>query len=391
MSGPRTAIVAGAGVGGLATAIALARGGFRVSVLERAARIGHNGAGLLLHQNGIAAASALAPGLGERIRAVGHAVEPGDVRLLIDPAGRVLAREPIGLLTERTGLPQVPILRRALHQVLADEARTAGAEIHTGCPVAGYTERSDHVVVRLADGSDRAAALVIGADGIRSAIRSQMLGDGPPRYRGYSSVRGHTAGSELYPQAFVTSGRGLQLFVAPADDKSLYWTAKITAGAGEWERLSPEQARAALLRRMSGWQAGAVALIREADVADILVTDIHDRDPVDRWVDGRVALLGDAAHPMVPALGQGANQALEDAVVLGSALARNSDVATALLDYQGRRIPRASRVMSLSRWQGDLDQGAGRFGAWLRDTAMRVRRRKDSHSLDVISWRPSEA
>ncbi|MEU3455872.1 FAD-dependent monooxygenase [Micromonospora sp. NPDC006766] len=391
MSGPLTAVVAGGGIGGLAAATALASDGIAVTVVERAARIDDVGSGLLLYQNGIAAADAISTSLGRRIRAVGYVVRQDDVRLVTDPSGRVIAREPIGAVAEREGLPQVPILRTALQDALMREARAAGAHIRLGTAVVGYRQAPGQVSVRLSSGDTIDADLLVGADGLHSVIRASMLGDGPPRYQGYTSVRGRAIGCELYPQAFVVNGRGTQLFVAPANADTLYWTAKVTAGAGVWPAMGPTAALAALVDRIAQWRPAVVAMVRDTDPADIAVTDIHDRNPVRRWVRGRVALLGDAAHPMVPALGQGANTALEDAVVLADCLRRYPDPDGALRAYEAERVERAARVVLHSRRQGALDQGAGRLRALLRDAGMRWRGRKDAATFDVVGWRPREA
>ncbi|MEU9092879.1 FAD-dependent monooxygenase [Streptomyces sp. NPDC048428] len=391
MSGGSHVVVAGGGIGGLAAAAALASSGFGVTVLERAAHIGDVGSGLLLYQNGIAAADAISPRLGRGIRAAGHVVGPEDVRVLMDSAGRVLARERIGEMGRRLGLPQVPILRSALQNLLLREAAAAGAHIRLGTAVEGYSQDGGRVSVDLSDGTALDGDVLVAADGLNSVIRAAMLRDGPPQYLGYTSVRGRAVGSELHPQAFVANGLGVQIFVAPADGETLYWTAKITSPPGVWPAMGQQAALAALLDLIAGWHEPVVRMIRTADPADLSVTDIHDRDPVSRWVDGRVTLLGDAAHPMAPAMGQGANTAIEDAVVLAQSLRECADPGEALLRYQARRVGRTTRIVLHSRRQGALDQGASREHAQARDGAMKQRGRKDAATLDVVDWRPDTA
>lgn len=383
-----TVIIGGGGIGGLATAVALARRGLAVTTVERTATLADTGSGVILYPNGVTAADAISQRLGERIRSAGQVAGPATIRLLISASGRVLAREPIGQMGQRYGAPQVAILRTALQEALLEEAVGAGVRLELGTAVRGYEHRDGAVWVRLSDGSSRRADLLVAADGLRSAIRQQMLGDGPPRYRGYTSVRGRTTGPWIRPQGFVANGRGIQLFAAPVAARTLYWTAKITAPPDVW----PYKDAAAALRTLGGmlatWHEPIVRLVAEASPSHITVTDIYDRDPVPRWVDGRVALLGDAAHPMVPALGQGVNMALEDAIVLADALDGREEPGTALLSYQRRRAARTAQVVMLSRRQGAVDQGASRLSSLMRDTAALLRGRKDAADFDVLNWIP---
>ncbi|WP_306298046.1 FAD-dependent monooxygenase, partial [Streptomyces sp. 13-12-16] len=241
----------------------------------------------MIQPNGLRAADALGAGVGARVRATGHTTAPDEVRVLMDARGTVLAEEPLAA----AGRP-MPVLRSALHRALLDEAVTAGAALRMATTVEDYTGHDDHVTVRFSDGGAAACQVLIGADGINSAVRRRMLGDGPPVYRGYTSVRGRTRGSALGQRGHVVNGRGIQLFVAPVGDDTLYWTAKITAAEGEWPAKGPEEARHALLAALEGWYPPVVDLVRAADPGDVVVTDIHDRDPAARWTDHRVALLG---------------------------------------------------------------------------------------------------
>ncbi|MER5595991.1 FAD-dependent monooxygenase [Streptomyces sp. NPDC002265] len=393
MSDRITAVIAGGGIGGLATATALARAGLAVTVVERTERLAGAGAGLVLYPNGVAAAEAVSPGLGDRLRESGHIVGPGEVRLLLDPSGRVLSREPIGDDNERFGRPQIPILRSHLQTALVQEATAAGARLILGTGVRAYRDARGRASVQLSDGGTLEADLLVAADGINSELRRQMLGDGPPLYRGYTSVRGRSSGSGLPQQGFVVNGRGVQLFVAPVGDDTLYWTAKITAARGVWPAKGPAGALRALVESLTAWHEPVVRMVAGSD--DIVVSDIHDRDPVRRWVDGRVVLLGDAAHPMVPALGQGANTALEDAAVLAHELlkyrvAAGGGLTAPLVAYERQRTERTAHVVLRSRRQGSLDQGAGRLRSLARDVSMRLRGRKDAAILDIAAWTPPE-
>lgn len=390
----RSVVIAGGGIGGLAAAGALAARGLDVTVVERAGRIESGGSGLVLYPNGVRAADALGGRIGARIRAVGHVTADDEVRILMDSSGTVLAEEPIGAAGREIGAPQIPVLRRDLHRALLDEAVAAGAAVRLATTVRDYTVHEDHVVVHLDDDTPLICEALIGADGINSAVRRRMLGDGPPQYQGYSSVRGRTTGSVLGQRGHVVNGRGVQLFIAPVGGDTLYWTAKITSPPGVWPAMGPQAAQRALTEALEGWYEPVVALIRDAETSDIVVTDIHDREPATRWTDGRVALLGDAAHPMVPALGQGANMALEDAAVLAEALAATVVAGSgvtmpeALAGYARERVERTAAVVLQSRRQGSVDQGAGEEAESRRNARFKSAGRKDADMADVIGWQP---
>jgi 2-polyprenyl-6-methoxyphenol hydroxylase-like FAD-dependent oxidoreductase len=346
----------------------------------------------MLYPNGVAAADAISGRLGRTLRESGHVVAPDEERVLLNASGRVLAREKIGRLGWPDGTPSISILRTAAQQALIDDVSRAGAELRMGTVVSDYTADRGPVSLRWSDGSDHRADLLVAADGIWSSVRERMVADGPPRYCGYTSVRSHTPGDWPWPHGFVANGNGVQIFAAPVADGTLYWTAKITAPSGTWPQLGREAAQRALAKLIAGWPAPIVRLITESDPADVAVTDVHDRDPVSRWVDGRVVLLGDAAHPMAPALGQAANMALEDAAVLASELRTHvvdggrGDFDTALRAYQRQRVERTARVALLSRRQGLLDQGTGTVRSLVRDTAMSLRGRKDAALHEVTRW-----
>lgn len=383
-------VVVGGGIGGLACALALRRCGWEVTVAERATEPAGAGAGLMLYPNGVAALDAISPALGARIRRVGHVVGAGEVRLLLDSAGRILAREPIGAVVHEFGLPMVAVLRSVLQLELAEEARRAGVRIRHGAVVRSYRTTEERAWVATADDRELGADLVVGADGLRSVVRARMVGQSPPQYRGYSSVRGRSplAGE---PATFVANGRGLQLFVSPVAPGLRYWTAKITAPPGVWPRMGAARAHEALLDLVADWDPPVARMIAASSPEELAVSDIHDRAPLRRWADGRVVLLGDAAHPMVPALGQGANMALEDAVVLATALGEAGEVGAGLRAYQSARVARTAPVVLQSRRQGAMDQGAGRLRARLRDRLMRRRGAKDASARAVMGWRPQRA
>ncbi|MTE22531.1 NAD(P)-binding protein [Streptomyces sp. TRM43335] len=388
MTRRRSVVVAGGGIGGLAAAAGLAARGFDVTVVERAGRIGAGGPGLVLHPDGMRAADALGGRVGARIRKAGHVTASDGVRVLMDSRGTVLAEGPVGAADRRPGAPRVLLLRSALHRILLDEALAAGAVVRPDTSVEGYAGRGESVSVHLSDDTTLGCGALVAADGIRSVVRRRMLDDGPPRYRGYTSVRGRARGPAFGGREHVVSGRGVRLAIVPAGGDALHWTAEITSPPGVWPALGGPGARRALLTALDGWYAPVTELVRGTDPGDIAVTDVHDRDPAPRWVDGRVALLGDAARLVVPTLGQGAGVALEDAVALVDAVVSCADIPAALAAYAHGRMERTAAVVLRSRRQGALDRGADPAVEERRDARTGAAGRRNADRADVVGREP---
>jgi salicylate hydroxylase len=378
-----TVLVSGGGIGGLALGIALERAGVAALVIEKTASRRRTGAGLVLYPNGIKALAAISPALPEAVMAVGYVPEPDDVRPILNPAGDVLAIDRIGNLARRYGAPQVSVLRSELETVLLREAARAGVQIRHHVGVVGQADRGGDVAVSLSDGTTVTASALVGADGLWSGVRQRLLGDGLPHYRGYTTVRGQSPRQGPYPQGAIVSGPGAGLFAAPVSDGSFYWTAKLVAPPGTWPAKEPCRVLTDLASELAGWHPSILSLIETADVgrgpmvSDLVVSDIHDREPAAGWTSGRVTLLGDAAHPMVPGAGQGVSMALEDAAVLTDALRTDEDIPRALRGYAVRRIPRTSMVVRQSRRADTFLGGAG------RDFST-----EDSQLTDLFGWPP---
>ncbi|WP_323379708.1 NAD(P)H-dependent oxidoreductase [Streptomyces alkaliphilus] len=344
--------VAGGGIGGLATAIALAGRGMEVTVIERAERLDTRERGLVLSPDGVRAVDALGGGLGDRLRELGRVAPPGGVRLVMDPGGTVLAEEPIDPPGGPRGGPRILLLRSALQRALLDEALAAGAAVLLSSGVEDYVTHDDGVTVRLSGDRSVECAALVAADGIDSAIRRRVVGDGAPVYRGYASMSGLTGGSVPGPRLYTFEGRDIRLCVTPVRGDTVYWTATIASPPGVWPAKGPDRARRDLVEALIGWYPPVVELIGNSDPHGIVVTDVHDRDPAPCWVDGRVALLGDAAHPMVPVLGEGPGTALEDALALADALGSHDSVPSALVAYERERMERTTALVLAARGRG---------------------------------------
>lgn len=343
------ATVIGGGIGGLAAAIALLREGWQVEVLERAQTFAEVGAGLSLWANGVGALDAL--GVGEQVRSQALAEASAGIR---DERGRWLSRTNVAELVRRFG-ETVTIRRSDLLAILLD-ALPSGV-LHPGVEVTGVDPDGT-----VAHGAGRSNAdLVVGADGINSVVRSALWPEAaPPRYAGYTAWRllttwtgGSLAGSE-------TLGRGTRFGIVPLRGDGVYCFAAAEAPAGA---RSPDGELAELRRHFGGWHDPIPQLLAGTAADAVLRHDVYELPPLTTYRRGRVVLLGDAAHAMSPNLGQGACQALEDAVTLA---ARGID------DYDRLRRARTQRIARRSHQVGAVAQWSGAVPVALRNAAMRL-------------------
>jgi 2-polyprenyl-6-methoxyphenol hydroxylase-like FAD-dependent oxidoreductase len=323
-------VIAGAGIGGMTAAGALTHKRVEVLVLERAANLDHVrvGGGLHLWPNGQRALDYIG-GSSERLR------EELDPDAYLQRASFDNWRG--SAMHEWDTHDTLCVTRGGLHRALSD-AVPANA-VRTDAAVSGYEERDDGVSVMLASGETIEADGLVGADGIQSTIRSQLLGDGPPRYAGYTTWIGVTEFEhpEAPPGLFrILFGHGARFLYFPVGGGRQYWEASVAVPEGG--RDPDGGHRDALLTHFSRYAEPTVPLISATDDAGIVRFDIYDRAPAKSWGSGRVTLLGDAAHPMTNAFGQGANQAMEDAVVLADSLSRESTVTAANTSAGGSHV-----------------------------------------------------
>jgi 2-polyprenyl-6-methoxyphenol hydroxylase-like FAD-dependent oxidoreductase len=350
------AIIIGGGIGGLAAAIGLQQSGFAVEVFERTAELREVGAGLSIWRNGIRALKLL--GLETLVERLSMPAIDGGIRSWDGTAWTGTSTE---ALPESVGALMVMMHRAQLHAALL--AACGPDHVHLNAVCTGFRQDQDSVTALFADGSEARGDLLIGADGLHSAIRRQLHGQQPPTYAGYTAWRSVVAFDHRRLQLGESWGAGARFGQIPLNDGQVYWFATANAPAGQRETAGERQA---LLRIFGSWHSPIRALIEASAEASILRNDIYDRPPLRSWGDRRVTLLGDAAHPMTPTLGQGACQALEDAVVLQKSLSAGQAIAAALQDYERQRIPRTSAIVRQSR-------RIGQVGQWRNPLALRVR------------------
>ena len=345
--------IVGAGIAGLATAVAFARLGAEVVIYERPGAV-PAGAGISLFRNGLRALDEL--GLAAAVRALGSppAVPAG----LRTPTGRWLVRRPAA------GGDLTVVHRVDLHGILA-----AAAPAVQFCTAAQVRGTRDEATVVLDSGASQAFDLVVGADGIASRIRRSWPDDPGIRYAGYTAWRGVTDGPVDVPAVGETWGRGERFGITAMSDGRVYWYAVASLPMG-WP--VPDE-KAELLRRFGAWHDPIPALVRATADHAILRNDIIElAAPLPRFARSRVVLTGDAAHAMTPDLGQGGNQALEDAVTLGALIGRHHNVDAALDLYDAMRRKRTTAIARRSRQVGRVAQAHSPIAVGLRNSILRL-------------------
>ncbi|ODS58583.1 MAG: hypothetical protein ABS36_03370 [Acidobacteria bacterium SCN 69-37] len=337
----RTALIVGAGIGGLSAGITLRRAGWRVRLFEQAAAPRELGFALNLAANAMVALEEL--GVSARVRSGGHRTQRAEIRRA---DGRPLKR--VVLPDAIDDAVAIVATRPVLHGALLD---AVGSDVVvTSSQVTGFDADGSGVVVQLADGRCERGDLLVGADGVASAIRRQLHPDeGPPRTSGYGALRGVAidAAREMGGVSAATYlGSGIEASIAQAGSDAVYWYMSMPARDVPAGVDPPAMAERFGARLDDTFRA----IVRATRVEDMRFDVLFDRDPLDRWGRGPVTLLGDAAHPMLPHTGQGAAQAMEDAIALGLALSHaRDDVPAALRRYEQVRAARTAALVQRGR------------------------------------------
>lgn len=351
--------ILGAGIGGLTLAARLQENGIPCRVFEQAEQLGEVGAGIGLWSNATRCLAEI--GIGESFWSR-HGCEVFHAEIA-SASGRVLSRCDVRPVVAKIGFGSYVVHRADLHRALAD--KVAPDSIGTGKQLVELENRNDRVALRFSDGTEHSASIAIGADGLHSQVRASLFGKEPPRYSGQTCYRG-IAEMKMEERHVLREiqGRGPRAAVIPLDDGRVYWwTTENTPEGGS--RIA-EAEKAHLLSLFDGWAFDVPEAI-EATTADaILRNDLYDRPPLDRWGIGRVVLLGDAAHPTTPNLGQGACMAIEDAFSLGTLLAGAGHYQEAFSRYEQLRKSHCESIVEASRRFGWI-------GGWSHPVAVRFR------------------
>lgn len=347
----KRAVIVGAGIGGLCTAIALRKVGWDVAVYESRPDVRQSGAGLLIGANAIQALHRL--GVAPQVIASSRILKALDI---LSPDGKLLSRTTSRPVNDDGHPENITILRSDLLAILAD---TLGRDaIHTKKTCTHVDATTGGVRAHFADGTEATGDVLIAADGIHSAVRRQLLPGVRPRYAGYTCWRGviaDDAALRFDREVFTeTWGAGARFGVAPLANNRIYWYACLNAR--ENDQRHADATAHSLLQYFGHFHEPVPDILERGGLEPLIWRDIVYLPPLRRFAFGRVALLGDAAHATTPNLGQGAAQAMEDAVVLAAALRDHRDVVTALQHYEKVRVPRATRVTAMSNRVGNIAQ-----------------------------------
>jgi 3-hydroxybenzoate 6-monooxygenase len=365
-------LIAGGGIGGLATAVGLARKGIRSIVLEQASRLGEIGAGIQIAPNAFHCFDYL--GVGDQARA--KAVYIDKLRLMDAKSAEEITSIPLDApFRAHFGNPYAVVHRADLHGVLLDFCRGSDlVELRTSHAVERY-EQDGQSVTAFSQGNDPVTGTaLIGADGLRSAIRAQMLGDGEPRISGHATYRSVIPVEDMpedlrWNAATLWAGPKCHIVHYPLKGWKLF-NLVVTYHRDAKEAVvakpvSKDEVRAGF----EHIHPKARQVIEHG--ADWKLWVLCDRDPVSTWVDGRVALLGDAAHPMLQYFAQGACMAMEDAVCISHCVGEHDSIEVALGDYQRRRVVKTARVQMNARLIGDYIYHPDDAQAMVRDHVMK--------------------
>ena len=377
----RQVLIAGGGIGGLAAALSAARAGWDVRLFERASAFSEVGAGIQLGPNVVKVLHGW--GLADALQAV--AAFPGRLQVRSAVSGQLLGELPLGAaMAQRYGAPYLTIHRADLHGVLLHAVQQqADVKLHLSRPLQSFSQTAQAVTVQADDGPGIEGDALIGADGVWSTVRQELLGDGLPRRTGHLAYRALVRQADL-PEPLrsqqVTAWLGPRMHVVQYPVRGGEWLNVVAIVHGEVAAEADLWDHSANAIDLATATTGCCTALREVmeAIEGWRLWVLHDRAPMQgahQHAVGRVALLGDAAHPMRPYLAQGAGMAIEDAAELGCALAQALDpaldVPTMLQRYALNRWQRNARVQARALRNGQVFHADG-VVRWGRDLAMKV-------------------
>lgn len=385
MAESKPVLIAGGGIGGLAVALGLAQKGIRSILLEKASVLGEIGAGIQLGPNAFHAFDYL--GVGEAARNM--AVYIDQLRLMDALTADEITHIDLGdSFRARFGNPYAVVHRGDLHGVFLRACQNHELiELRVSSEVTGYEQDGSAVTAKLANGERIIGRLLIGADGLWSNIRKQVTADGPPRVSGHTTYRS-VIPTEQMPEdlrwnaATLWAGPKCHIVHYPLSGWKVFNLVVTYHNDAPEPVAGKPVSEDEVMRGFAHVHERAQSIIRHGTNWKLWV--LCDRDPTERWIDGRVALLGDAAHPMLQYFAQGACQAMEDAVCLSHMLANHDDQSAALDAYRAQRFPRTAQVQLMSRAIGEHVYHPAGDHARIRNAIMSAK--SQNEWCDDIAW-----
>lgn len=351
-------LIAGAGLGGLTTAACLLQAGYDVEVYEQASKLGEIGAGIQLSAPAVKVLHNL--GLENVLKSV--SVKPQAFEFRLFNSGEVLHKVPLAKTHEEShGAPYYHIHRSDLHQILANKVLELDPKsVHLNSEATGFSENNQKVILHLANGSNVEGDILIGADGIKSVVRDQIVGETPPDFTGQVAWRATVdvkklpanfmekivaiwCGPKKHAVVYYLRSGELLNFVGCVENEKWQnesWTVK-----ADWQELKDD---------FAGWNDEIQTIIDNIDKDQCYRWSMNNRVPIKNWRTNKAVVMGDAAHPTLPYMASGAVMAIEDAAVLMRSLNANEDVTEALDMFQRNRVDRTARIVMESTEHGDL-------------------------------------
>lgn len=371
-SNGRRAIIVGGGIGGVTAGYALNSLGIRADVYEQASDLHkiYVGSGIHLWNNAMRALKEI--GLADAVEHSAGREAVVERMQIKSHKGKVLGDVPMGDIGRKIGADCIGINRAELLPLLGEQLDEG--VLHLDSKVVDFAQDESGVTAYFEDGREERGDFLVGADGLHSFVRAKLLGGEKPRFAGYTIWQGITSFEDADHAPIglflICYGPGLRFAFYRVGGARLYWFAVENADEGGKD---PEgKTKSMMLQRFEGWPQPIREIIEGTDEASIHRRDLYDRDPVTRWGEGRITLLGDAAHAMTFDVGQGAGQSIEDALVLSRYVSRSDDVVGALREYEARRQPRTKHMQKISRFVGVQGKWDSRGGMLLRNVLTKM-------------------